>query len=126
MQVAPAEIDVYKRQSTNSQFHASCQNAPLKDRIAALSMEFLRFHLSLIHILIPVEKVRGRKNSLDALVNHMAKTVEHPEEQVIFISHGNAPKDAEYVAEQVKSRFAVQNIYILSLIHIYFSGGRRN
>lgn len=62
--------------------------------------------------LIPVEKVRGRKNALDALVNHMAKTVEHPEEQVIFISHGNAPKDAEYVAEQVKSRFAVQNIYI--------------
>ena len=58
------------------------------------------------------EKVRGRKNALDALVNHMAKTVEHPEEQVIFISHGNAPKDAEYVAEQVKSRFAVQNIYI--------------
>lgn len=62
--------------------------------------------------LIPVEKVRGRKNALDALVNHMAKTVEHPEEQVIFISHGNAPKDAEYIAEQVKSRFAVQNIYI--------------
>lgn len=62
--------------------------------------------------LIPMEKVRGRKNALDALVNHMAKTVEHPEEQVIFISHGNAPKDAEYVAEQVKARFPVQNIYI--------------
>lgn len=62
--------------------------------------------------LIPVEKVRGRKNSLDALVNHMDETVEHPEEQTIFISHGNAPKDAEYVAEQVKARFSVKNIYI--------------
>ena len=29
--------------------------------------------------LIPVEKVRGRKNALDALVNHMEKAVEHPE-----------------------------------------------
>lgn len=62
--------------------------------------------------LVPVEKVRGRKNALDTLVNHMAKTVEHPEEQVVFISHGNALKDAEYVAEQVKARFPVKNIYI--------------
>ena len=65
--------------------------------------------------LIPVEKVRGRRQSLDALVNHMAQTVEHPEEQTVFISHGNAPKDAEYVAEQVKARFKVKNIYINSI-----------
>ena len=62
--------------------------------------------------LIPVEKVRGRKNALDALVNHMEKAVEHPETQAIFISHGNAPEDAEYVAKQVKARFSVPKVYI--------------
>ena len=62
--------------------------------------------------LIPVEKVRGRKNALDALVNHMEKAVEHPENQAIFISHGNAPEDAEYVAKQVKARFSVPKVYI--------------
>lgn len=62
--------------------------------------------------LIPVEKIRGRRQSLNTLVDHMAKTVEHPEEQTVFISHGNALEDAEYVAEQVKSRFNVKNTYI--------------
>lgn len=62
--------------------------------------------------LIPVEKIRGRRQSLNALVDHMAKTVECPEEQTVFISHGNALEDAEYVAEQVKSRFHVKNTYI--------------
>ncbi len=65
--------------------------------------------------LIPIEKVRGRRQSLDALVEHMAKTAEEPENQVIFIGHGDSLQDAEYVARQVKERFGVKRVEINSI-----------
>lgn len=62
--------------------------------------------------LIPMEKVRGRKASLDALCNHMEKTAIDIKSQTVFISHGDCLADCEYVADQVKKRFGVKNIYI--------------
>lgn len=62
--------------------------------------------------LIPMEKVRGRRKSLDALVDHMVKTCDPKEGQIIFISHGNAPEDAEYVAKQIKSKLKVKDVVI--------------
>ena len=57
-------------------------------------------------------KVRGRKASLDALVDHMAQTAINPKEQIIFISHGDSEADAKYVADQVKAKFKPKEIYI--------------
>ncbi len=49
--------------------------------------------------LIPAEKVRGRKKSLKALVDHMEETATEPvADQIVFISHGDCIEDAEYVA----------------------------
>lgn len=63
--------------------------------------------------LIPMEKVRGRKKSLNALVDHMEKTAIAPiDEQMVFITHGDCIEDAEYVAEQVKGRFGVKEVVI--------------
>lgn len=62
--------------------------------------------------LIPVEKIRGRRQSLDTLVEHMEKSVENPENQMIFISHGDALQDAQYVAQRVKEKFNVRAIEI--------------
>lgn len=62
--------------------------------------------------LIPVEKVRGRRNSLDSLISHMAKTAADPSSQVIFISHGDALKDAQYVEALVREKFGVEKVYI--------------
>lgn len=62
--------------------------------------------------LIPVSKVRGRRQSLDALIDQMVKTCENPEEQTIFISHGDAPEDAKYVAKVVSEKFNVNDIKI--------------
>ena len=62
--------------------------------------------------LIPVDKVRGRKQSLDALVKKMEKTAINPEKQVVFISHGDCLEDAKYVADQIKSKMHVKNIVI--------------
>lgn len=62
--------------------------------------------------LIPMEKVRGRRQSLDALVDHMEKTAIDPAEQVVFISHGDCKDDADYVADEVKRRLGVKTVYI--------------
>lgn len=62
--------------------------------------------------LIPVEKVRGRQQSLDALIEHMEKTAILPENQTVFISHGDCLKDAQYLEEKIKKRFGVKDVVI--------------
>ena len=62
--------------------------------------------------LIPVAKIRGRRQSLDSLVAHMEETVTNPEEQVIFISHGDCEKDAQYVADQIRAKWNVKEIVL--------------
>lgn len=62
--------------------------------------------------LAPVGKVRGRKTSLDALVDHMEETATEPKEQTVFLSHGDTPEDAEYVASEVKRRLGVKRVVI--------------
>ena len=62
--------------------------------------------------LIPVSKVRGRKQSLDALVKKMEETAIDAGSQVVFISHGDCLEDAEAVAQMVRERFGTQDIRI--------------
>lgn len=62
--------------------------------------------------LIAMEKVRGRKQSLDALVKHMEDAAIKPAGQMVFISHGDAKEEAEYVAEEVKRRLGVTDVYL--------------
>lgn len=62
--------------------------------------------------LIPVAKIRGRRQSLDALVSHMEDTVTAPENQVIFISHGDCLEDAQYVADKIRSKWNVKDIVL--------------
>ena len=62
--------------------------------------------------LIPVSKVRGRKQSLDALVKKMEETAIDPQDQVVFISHGDCLEDARYVAKQVKEKLGAKEVKI--------------
>lgn len=63
--------------------------------------------------LIPLEKVRGRKKSLKALVDHMEQTAMSPvADQTVFITHGDCLEDAEYVADLVRERFGVSDVLI--------------
>ncbi|QNK39158.1 DegV family protein [Caproicibacter fermentans] len=61
------------------------------------------------HIIL-MEKIRGRKQSLDTLVGHMEKTCIEPDKQMIFISHSDSPEGCEYVASEVKRRLGVTQI----------------
>lgn len=61
--------------------------------------------------LINIGKVRGRKKSLIELVNLMeGKIGDHiGENKTVFISHGDSPEDAEFVADEVKKRFGIDS-----------------
>lgn len=63
--------------------------------------------------LTPMEKVRGRKKSLNALIDHMEKSADKPiSDQMVFITHGDCIEDAEYVAGKIKERFGVKEVVI--------------
>ncbi len=62
--------------------------------------------------LINVAKVRGRKNSLDAIVKHMEESAIDPGAQVVFISHGDCLDDALYIEKQVKEKLGVKKVFI--------------
>ena len=55
--------------------------------------------------LIPIEKVRGRKKALKALVKMMKADIENPDGQTVFISHGDSLEDAQYVEKKVRETF---------------------
>lgn len=64
--------------------------------------------------LVPIGKVRGRKKSLNILVDAMAEQIRGYEEEndVIMISHGDCIEDARYVGKLVEERFGIHNILI--------------
>lgn len=62
--------------------------------------------------LIPMSKIRGRRQSLDALFNEMAKTYDSSEKQTIFISHGDCEADAKYLADKVRSQLNVKDVFL--------------
>lgn len=64
--------------------------------------------------LVSISKVRGRKQSIQALVNKMEENIGkyRDEKQLIFISHGDCIEDANYLAELVKERFGYDEFLI--------------
>ena len=62
--------------------------------------------------LINVAKARGRKASIDALANKVAELGEGYDKDAMFISHGDCPEDADYLASVLKERFGVKQVYI--------------
>jgi DegV family protein with EDD domain len=63
--------------------------------------------------LIAVDKVRGRRKSLNALIEKFATLASEPKsEQLVTISHGDCLEDAEYVADQLRQQFGVSDIIV--------------
>ncbi len=63
--------------------------------------------------LIPMEKVRTRKKSIKALVDHMAETAFEPiADQTIYISHGDCLEEAELLRDLIKERFGCEHFLI--------------
>ena len=61
--------------------------------------------------LIPMEKVRGRKKSILALLDHMEKTTCQPvADQTVFISHGDCEDDLNFLVDEIRKRFGCTDI----------------
>ena len=62
--------------------------------------------------LIPVHNVRGRKKSINALLEHMEELSINPQEQTIFISHANCLEDAENLANLIRKKLKIKEIIL--------------
>ena len=64
--------------------------------------------------LTPLQNVRGRKKSLNTLVDNMEILMGRFRDQndMVMISHGDSLEDANYVAELIRQRFNIQDIMI--------------
>lgn len=61
--------------------------------------------------LINMSKARGRKASLDALVDKAGELGTDLKGQTIFISHADSEADARYVGEKMKEKYGVGEVY---------------
>lgn len=64
--------------------------------------------------LTPYDKVRGRKKSLVSLLDYMKEHIGDckEENEMVFISHGDAYEDAKYVAEMIQEEFGISEFLI--------------
>ena len=62
--------------------------------------------------LVPVTKARGRKKSIQALVERMEATCTNPGGQSVFITHADCLEDAEYLSNLIKEKFNIKEVVI--------------
>ena len=62
--------------------------------------------------LTPVSKIRGRRQSIEALEKAMKELSVNPAEQMIFISHGDCLESAELLASIIKDSMGTTDIHI--------------
>ncbi|MBR2500299.1 MAG: DegV family protein [Clostridia bacterium] len=62
--------------------------------------------------LVSVDKARGRKQSMNALVTKFEETAINPKEQIVFISHGDCIDDANYIKDRLRERLGIEDIVI--------------
>lgn len=87
--------------------------------------------------LVPVEKTMGRKKAIRRLFQKMESMVVNPENQKIYISHGDCIEDAEALAAMVREKFSIRELIIgynrkvigshtgPGVLSIYFLGDHR-
>ena len=59
-----------------------------------------------------IAKERGRKKSLNKIVDMAVEQSKGWEDEIIMITHGDCLKDAEYVAGRVREKMGIENILI--------------
>ncbi len=85
--------------------------------------------------LIPVSKVRGRKASINALLEKMDELVDDP--SVVFISHGDCFDEVHALGEAIKAKYPVDKLVVnyvgpvignhtgAGVIALFFQGKRK-
>ena len=58
------------------------------------------------------EKVRGRKNALDKLIDELTRSVDMTKHQIIAISHADCEDDAKYMLSQLKNLPYISDVLV--------------
>lgn len=58
-------------------------------------------------------KVKGKNTAFAALLGYMHRTIENPEEQIIFVAHSNREQAAQLLAEKLRAEFNPREIIII-------------
>ena len=71
----------------------------------------------LLHIddsgrILVIDTIRGRRKSLINMAENLGESACDPQSQTIFISHGDCLEDAQFLANEIKRRFGVREIFI--------------
>lgn len=86
--------------------------SPIKAIIGTILRVKPLLHVSSLGKLTVVDKSRGRMSSLDDLVNRMISSIDHPEGQTVYISHGDCLEDALYVKKQIMEKLPIKDFAI--------------
>ncbi len=62
--------------------------------------------------LIKVEIAKGRKGSIRRLKEKMAQSAVNPQDQVVFISHGDCLAEAQSLADMIKEQLGVKEVVL--------------
>ncbi len=62
--------------------------------------------------LVPVKKARGRKTSLQVIVDFMKDKIKDPEKQTVFISHGDDIEDANYIKALISDQLGIHKFIV--------------
>lgn len=57
-------------------------------------------------------KFKGKKAAFDAVIRYMKKTIEKPEDQIIFVAHSNREEAAKLLADMIQKEFSPKEIII--------------
>ena len=84
-----------------------------------------------------VAKARGRKSSIEALASRVAERIVRPEEQTVFIAHGDCMGDVQVLVRKIKEKVPVKGFEInyvgpvigahtgAGLLAVFFLGEKR-
>lgn len=76
--------------------------------------------------LTATDKVISRRKSLNTIISKIVESIENPEEQIIFISHGDCLEDAEYIKRKLLEKITVRDViidYIAPVIGVHSGPG---
>ena len=60
-------------------------------------------------------KVRGRKKALTELVDRMEQLIPGMENEIVMISHGDCIEDVNFVCDEIRRRFGIENFLVNTL-----------
>lgn len=117
------EVEAFARDNTLKLNHwftcDSLQRLKLGGRISATSalLGGLLNIKPVMHVdnegrLIPMAKVRSRQTSITALANKVTDTIVNPENQTIFISHGDCLDDVHKLMERISAKIKVKGFEV--------------